>query len=256
MQWYESILTGLVQGITEFLPVSSSGHLWLVEQLILKQPVNMVLIVTLHLASLFAVVIFLRNKLSVLLQSLYKPNHDPFYNRRLAWQLMSATLITAGIGLMLKNLVQHQINQTIIIVSLLGTSLIVIVSSLVKTRTCQLSWPTIGLLGIVQGLAVLPGVSRSGVTIGLLLLTGLSRKQAVDISFLLSIPIISGSFLVFIPELISTEFILSPGTLLIGILVTFTATWLTMHLLSRSLDKIWLLSGVWCLLLAGGLIFI
>ena len=101
MQWFEGIILGLIQGVTEFLPISSSGHVWLAEHLLFRQPVDMSFIVFMHLASLLAVLIFLRKELIHLVQSFYRVPHDYFFNRTLALQLIWATMITTICGLLI-----------------------------------------------------------------------------------------------------------------------------------------------------------
>lgn len=264
MEWFYAVLLGAVQGITEFLPISSSGHLWLAEQLIVKQPPSLPLIATLHLASLLTVIWVLRKKLGILIKSLFiSKNNDPFYNRRLAWQLLLATIITGVVGLTLKHFIEQEMNQTILLVSLIITSLIIFGSALGKPQKAipYCSWLMIVLLGCIQGFAAFPGISRSGVTIGFLLLWGLSKERTVDVSFLLSIPAILGAFLIFLPQLSfntlgmagSTSLSSASIMLLISGLVTAVFSYIMIHLLRKRLDKVWILSGIWCLLVASGL---
>ena len=250
MQWFEAAILGVIQGITEFLPISSSGHVWLAERVLFHQPADMAFMVFTHLASLLAVLVFLRRELLQLSKNLYKANGNTFYDRTLALQLIWATAITAICGLLLKDFVTHDMNEMILLISLICTSVIVVVSAYGRVRVQECSWSMMTLLGLIQGLAVLPGISRSGVTIGMLLLWGLPRKKAVDISFLLSVPVITGTFLLFLPDLDTTVANISPYSLLLSFALTFMAAYLVIYLLRTSLDKIWKLCGIWCLLLA------
>ena len=259
MQWFDTVLLGAIQGITEFLPISSSGHLWLTEQLILNRSASLPLMVLLHLVSLLTVIWVFRKKLLLLIQSIVSCDNTPhandsFYNRRLAWQLLLATGITGVVGLTLKNFIQHSMDQSLLITSLLITSAIVFGSTIGKLRlSIQNPWLMMALLGLIQGLAVFPGISRSGLTIGFLLLLGMPQQRAVDIAFLLSIPAISGAFLICLPELFSMPF--TPNfSLITASLVAAACTYVMIHSLRKNLKKIWLFCGIWCLLLAGGLV--
>ena len=206
------ILLGAVQGATEFLPVSSSGHL-AVGQLILfggevdggltDQP--LLLEVLLHLATLLAVVaVYRRDVLSAIrgagrgLVALFRGRlgsavaEDDAVN--LALCLIAGLAPTAGLGLLLR--------EPAVVVSSsplgLGLTFLACACVLIATRwwpggSRRLDWKLALLIGVVQGLAVLPGVSRSGVTIAAALALGLSRAEAARFSFLLSVPAILGA---------------------------------------------------------------
>ncbi len=195
----KSIILGIVQGLTEFLPVSSSGHLVLVEHF-LKTTAdnNLTFEVFLHLGSLLAVLIFFRKDILELLKSLvyYK---DPGYkdNRKIVLWLMIGTIITGIIGVKFNDLFESLFSNPLLVACMLSiTGLILFFSDKIKKKGVNLpemGWKRAAIIGLGQSIAITPGISRSGTTIAFSLFTGLQRSQAARFSFLLSIPAILGA---------------------------------------------------------------
>ncbi|MEW6719982.1 MAG: undecaprenyl-diphosphate phosphatase [Thermodesulfobacteriota bacterium] len=196
----EAALLGAIQGATEFLPVSSSAHLFLAQHLLgLRQP-ELAFDLLLHLGTLAAVVVFLRGELFQILRSLFRSEPDPWsapsdWGRRDLWLGILASIPTAAIGFAF-----HDIVETGITLRGIGLRYLVLTTLLLltlarfryKDEPDRIEWWEALLIGTVQGLAVFPGLSRSGSTIILALLLGIGPMKAAKFSFLLSIPAILG----------------------------------------------------------------
>lgn len=205
MNLFYSVLLGILQGLTEFLPVSSSGHLVLAQHFLGFSENNDVLFeVFLHLGTLISVLVFFRRRITELLASLAHWKNGPqaavhSQNRMLLLYLGIATLITGLVYLTVGDFLESLFGRPLIVsMMLLVTGLIVFISD--HVRTGQISAPRMGiprsaLIGFVQGIAIIPGISRSGSTISASLYAGLSRRDASEFSFLLSIPAILGAIL-------------------------------------------------------------
>lgn len=187
MNYLKAILIGLVQGLTEFLPVSSSGHLILLEKLGLA-PTSVFFNLTLHLATLFAVLLVLRKDVVCLLR--HPLSSDLKY-------VLLASVPTVAIALAFSCFFPSLLLGSMLPFGFLVTSMTLLAGELFSPRDRFLK---IGIknslaAGFAQGIAVLPGVSRSGLTISALTLSGVEREDAARFSFLLSLPVIAGGFL-------------------------------------------------------------
>lgn len=204
MTFFESVLLGAIQGATEFLPVSSSAHLFLAQHLLgLREP-ELAFDLLLHLGTLAAVAFFLRGELLEILRSLFRSRPDPWappsaWGRRDLWMAVLASIPTGAIGFAF-----HDVVETGITLRGIGLRYLVLSTLLVLTLVRlrykddpdRIEWWEALLIGTVQGMAVFPGLSRSGSTIILALLLGVAPMKAAKFSFLLSIPAILGGVLV------------------------------------------------------------
>ena len=203
MTHLETILLGVVQGLTEFLPVSSSGHLVIFENLLgFKEP-EILLDASLHLGTLLAVCIYFRSDLKKMIQELWawvapgSQNGALGSHALLALMVVVGSIPTAFIGLIFKDPLEALFSSvTTVGVMLLVTGVIVGVTKFISRNHGK--WDQVGIwmalaIGTVQGLAIIPGISRSGSTIVCALLLGLNRETAGRFSFLLSIPAIIGA---------------------------------------------------------------
>ena len=206
MSLINAIILGIVQGLTEFLPVSSSGHLVIAEHLLpgWHQP-GIIFEILLHLATLLAVIIFFRHDLALLIKSLYTSGAQAAKQRRFLLMLLLATIPTGIIGLAGKNFFVTLFDRLDLVGGmLLITALLLWLAEkknpekLTKKSTRVIDAIAIG---ITQGLAIIPGISRSGSTIAVGMLLGLEPKTAARFSFILSIPAISGAALLNIKEI-------------------------------------------------------
>ncbi|MEA1924127.1 MAG: undecaprenyl-diphosphate phosphatase [Pseudomonadota bacterium] len=206
MSLINAIILGIVQGLTEFLPVSSSGHLVIAEHLLpgWHQP-GIIFEILLHLATLLAVIIFFRQDLALLIKSLYTSGSEAAKHRRFILMLLLATIPTGIIGLTGKKFFVTLFDRLDVVGwMLLITALLLWLAETKKPE--KLTKKNTGAIdaiavGITQGLAILPGISRSGSTIAVGMLLGIEPRTAARFSFLLSIPAISGAALLNLKEI-------------------------------------------------------
>jgi len=191
---------GLIQGLTEFLPVSSSGHLVLAGHLIGLPSTGLVFELLLHLATLVAVIAFYRQDVVELIVALPRGLRHPVARLkddetvRLGFFVVLASLPTAVIGLAFKDQFETLTKYPQAVGgALLATAAILTATHFIRPSERRLNARIAIAIGIAQGLAITPGVSRSGATIALALLLGIGTANAARFSFLISIPAIAGA---------------------------------------------------------------
>jgi undecaprenyl-diphosphatase len=212
MEYLLVILFGVVQGITEFLPISSSGHLILLHNFI-SLPVedNMAFDVFLHFATLLAIVICFRSDIYKLVRSFIASlggKKDEY--SRTGWLIIMATLPAAFLGLLLEDKIEEYFHgasgQEIMVVAFMLFAVALLFIFVEKRKKGEKLYTALSrkealLVGFAQALALIPGTSRSGITIIAGLWGGLKREEALRFSFLLSIPVILGASVTKIPRL-------------------------------------------------------
>jgi undecaprenyl-diphosphatase len=195
MNIFEAALLGLIQGLTEFLPVSSSGHLVLFQDLLGLNEPGVTLEVLLHFGTLLAV-LFVFGKDFIALLQFYRDQ----YQRHFLSMLILGVVVTGLLGLLFGRYIELLFSSTLVVgFMLLITGLIVTLIKLVPQGQKNISTmkPLDSLLiGLLQAFAIIPGISRSGTTILTALWRGLDRDSAVRFSFMLSAPVILGATLV------------------------------------------------------------
>lgn len=203
MHALQALLLGIVQGLTEFLPVSSSGHLvllqsWFGEDFAFADAVVLFDLV-LHLGTLLPVLIFYRNDILRLVASLLGRGEAASVraDRRFIGWILVATVPTGLAGVLLKDLFEQLFHSVeAVAVALLATGVLLFASGWAD-RTGrprrELDWKLALVVGCAQALAITPGVSRSGSTISVALLLGVERSEAARFSFLMSVPAIAGA---------------------------------------------------------------
>lgn len=195
-----ALFLGLLQGFTEFLPISSSGHLVLAQELLpgFSQP-GVLFDVTLHIGTLVAVCLYFWRDLWNMLLSLFSAQHEGAEDpRRLLWLLIVGSVPTAFIGLLFRKQFEAMFNDIFGAgIWFIITGLLLFVTDRVTTPGRQLAAMGVKdavIIGVAQGLAIIPALSRSGATIAAGVLLGLERGLLVRYSFLLSIPAVAGAF--------------------------------------------------------------
>ncbi len=202
MSIFEAIILGIVQGVTEFAPISSSAHLIIVPYLFEWGSPPLLFVVTLHLGTLFAVFWYFKTEMAQmfwsLLRSLGKSGAGDAHSARLAWLLLLGTIPAALMGFFLNDLFTALFKSpSTAAVFLLVTGSILVLGEKAAKQARELHQIRISdslLMGLAQGLAITPGISRSGITIAIGLASGLKRDSAAHFSFLLSFPVILGAF--------------------------------------------------------------
>ena len=189
MNWFQALILGIIQGFTEFLPISSSGHLVLGQAILgIEQPGNEFEILV-HLGTLASVLVVFLDDIKSLLLSLTSKKTQSFIIF-----VLVGSIPAVGIGLGFKDILEALFdNIASVSGALIFTGLILYCSSFVKQGDKEHSIVTSILIGCAQAVAIIPGVSRSGMTICTALFLGLSPKEAARFSFLLAIPAISGA---------------------------------------------------------------
>lgn len=186
MKYLRAALVGLVQGLTEFLPVSSSGHLAILARFGVC-PTSVFFVLSLHLATLAALLVAMRREVAELCRH---PIREGRY-------VLLASLPTVVIAFLFKRLFPSLLTGSLLGFGFLLTSALLTLSELFRTRSVgrMLDAKVSLLTGAAQGVAVLPGVSRSGSTIAVLVACGVEGDRAARFSFLLSVPVVLGGFL-------------------------------------------------------------
>ena len=214
MKIWEGIVLGFIQGLTEFLPVSSSGHLLFFEKLGIGEE-NLFFNICMHLGTLFSVLIVTRKTWLPLLKNLKDKTN---------LYLVISCIPTVAIAIIFKTLFPTLLSGAYLPFGFMATTvLLVCCEKLNFAQNGTLSMKSSVLSGVFQGIAVLPGISRSGATITALRLSGVDKSTAADFSFLMSIPIILGSLILESVDLFRGEFTLPTSDILPLVLGTITA---------------------------------
>ncbi len=203
MQTIQAVIMGAVQGISEFLPISSSAHIVFssaIYKIITGTAVQNVgseeifFDILIHLASLFAVIIFFFKDLKEIATGFFKGLKNKDYSTvefKTGIFVIMATFITCVIAFLIKDVAHSLVeNPAIVAVLLLFTGCILFFSEKLKHKEKNMDYKTAALIGLAQGLAVFPGLSRSGLTIATGIFNGIERTKAARFSFILSVPII------------------------------------------------------------------
>lgn len=240
------LILAVVQGLTEFLPVSSSGHLVIVAEIwssLTGQalPNQLTLNVLLHAATLLAILVYYRRRVFDLLSK----------DRSVVASLVVGTIPAACAGLVLKSRFPTLLESSFVAgVMLLVTAALLLLARRLATgdrRYVQLSWSAALLIGIFQAAALLPGISRSGATIFAGLAVGLRRDEAATFAFLLAIPAITGAMILELPDLADAGTILPTAKLALAFVVAFLVglaaiVWLVRWLEAGKLHYF----AIWC----------
>jgi undecaprenyl-diphosphatase len=229
----QAFVLGLVQGATEFIPVSSSGHLKAIPFLLGWEPGSLPFDVALHVGTLVAVVAYFRADLWAMLRAVLRPGATDAQtagHRRLIGVLAVASVPAAAVGLLARDVLTAAFEEPLAIAGFLALTALLLWASERRRTTLgtvepaaddaatvareldALPWTRALGVGAAQALAIFPGVSRSGATIAAGMTLGLSRGAAARLSFLMLLPITVGAALVTLPELGTVE----PGTLPFG----------------------------------------
>lgn len=262
MSLLEAIFLGILQGATEFLPISSSGHLVLVPAIFNLPPPDLTTIAVAHLGTLLAVLVYFRSDVAAITTAVVrgllarKPLQDA--DSRLGWYIAAATLPVALAGLLLQDFFSSVFASPPAAAFFLLVTAVFLVTGermLSGEKTIpQITLPDALVVGMFQMFALLPGISRSGSTITAGLLRGLDRATAARFSFLLGVPAILGAGLLELGQALSADALASQWPIYVG---TFIAAAVTGYLCIAFLLN-WLRShslyifAIYCTLLGGG----
>ena len=263
MTTIEALILGFIQGITEFLPVSSSGHLVVTQRLFGLKDIPILYNVFLHLATLLAVVIFFRKQIIDLVCVLFRwifrkpvPNKngeqgsllqaaqmiEEKAKRQMIISLILATIVTGCMGLGISPMLPD-FPIMYVYVGFICTAFILLVSARIKPKAKKsdkvtLVTPLQGLfIGFMQGVGVFPGISRSGSTIAGAMFAGVDRNIAGEFSFLLSIPAILGAFLLELKDLDGVASTIGTVPILAGCAAAFISGLFCLAFLMKLIKK-------------------
>jgi len=200
MVLWKSIVLGIVQGLTEFLPVSSSGHLVVVSRL-LRADSTLAIDVALHFGSLIALVIFFWGDIVGLFRGFlatfhHSRSHEETHKRNMFWLIIAAIIPSGVIGALFSSIIEKAFSSYYVVAAMfLVTAVLLFLqrfSSTTKTIR-EVGWKDALAIGIGQVFALLPGLSRSGTTMSVGVYRGLKQEDAAHFSFLMAIPTIAGA---------------------------------------------------------------
>jgi len=212
----EAILLGVVQGLTEFLPVSSSGHLEIVKYLVGDESTgeqSLLMTVILHFATALATIFVFRSDIRDLIRQAFsfKKNEGHSYLLKIILSMLPAALV----GLFFEEIIETMFSQKLVLVgiALLVTAGLLIVADLAKDTDRDISFTTALIVGLSQAVAIIPGISRSGATIATAVLLKIDRDRAARFSFLMVVPLILGKIA---KDLLDGELFMSENMVALG----------------------------------------
>ena len=226
MSLFESLILGIIQGLTEFLPVSSSGHLEIFKEIFSSdyQPKESLLItITLHAATAMSTLFYFRKDIGFIFKELlrFEKSESLYFALKIILSMIPAVIV----GLFFEDFIASLFDRNLLLVGfmLLITAFLLFQADRIGKNNKPLNYRSALLIGVIQAIAILPGISRSGATIALAVLLGIDRERAARFSFLMVIPLIFGSMAKSLLEIDSVT--QSPDFL--SLLVGFIAAFIT-----------------------------
>jgi undecaprenyl-diphosphatase len=239
------IILGIIQGLTEFLPVSSSGHLVIAQHYLpgfMTAPLPFD--VLLHLGTLLSLIIYFFGDIRDIIVSFFRWDREgSAVNRRMGWLIVIGTVPAVIVGLLLKDSIETLFsNVTVVPYMFIVTALLLFVGERLGRSTRELS--SLGvrdavIIGVMQAVAIMPGISRSGSTIAAGLMSGLEKEAAARFSFLLSIPAVFGAFILSARDITQFDLSFVVGAV-VACLVGLAAIWLTFRFVAAK--RLWIFS--------------
>lgn len=260
MTIFEIIILAIIQGITEFLPISSSAHLLLPAELFGWRSQGLAFDVAVHVGSLLAVLIYLRE--DVTRMSLAFCQHgwrsQQTEDSRLAWWIIVGTVPVIIVGFLLKDWIEINARTALVMaLTTIGFGLLLWFAdktAKLKLKMVQMRSSQAVIIGLAQILALIPGTSRSGITMTASLMLGFDRESAARFSFLLSIPAILGAGLLSTLDLLSASLPVNWSELLYGAAFSFVSAYLCIYLFLSWISRIGMLPFVIYRLILGALL--
>ncbi len=209
----QAIILGIIQGLTEFLPVSSSGHLELAKYFLgyeASQSESMLMTVTLHAATALSTVIVFRKDIAEIFKGLFQFENNESFNFSL--KIILSMIPAAFVGVVFDKQLESLFNEQIVLVGcmLILTGFLLFLADRAKDSTNGVSYPNAIVIGIAQAIAILPGISRSGATISTSVLLGVDKSKSARFSFLMVVPLILGKMA---KDLLDDDFAMSADSM-------------------------------------------
>jgi undecaprenyl-diphosphatase len=263
LDFFQITFLAVLQGATEFLPISSSGHLILPSLLLGWSDQGLTFDVAVHIGTLFAVLLYFKSDLlrlfMALCGSLFRAEHST--DSKLAWMLLAATIPAGLTGLLFASQVeQYGRSMLLIAATSIGFGLLLLISDRAGSKQrslAEMDWKTAMLIGFAQVLALLPGTSRSGVTMTAALFCNLDRAASARFSFLLAVPIIAASGLLRGLELLQSGAASIEWTVLLyAVFISAIVAYSCIHFFLRLIEKIGFLPFVIYRVLLGAILLL
>lgn len=259
----QGILLGILQGIAEFLPISSSGHLAVMQKLFSLEEVPLLFDIMLHLATLLAVVLYFRKKIWTLLCVFDRliarrpapkaVNKDDLLcgtearGRMTILAVIITTVVTGAIGVFTSKLIPDM-PVKVTCAGFIVTAILLVVSSIIERRNSSavknsaekndgIKWYQAIVIGVMQGIGTLPGISRSGSTIAGSQLCGVNRAAAGEYSFIVSIPAILGAFLLELKDFAEVGSTVGAAPVIAGCAAAFAWGYISLAVLMKIIRK-------------------
>lgn len=239
----EAIILGTIQGVAEWFPISSSGHLVIAEALLgTNEP--LVFSVFLHLGSLFVILFVFRKKILELIKGVLTGKKEAYIY---GGKLILATIPIAIIGVALTDFIETQFQSTMTTgIALIVTGIFLLFTLPLKPKG-KLTWKNAIYMGMAQGLAILPGISRSGSTISTGMMVGVKKEDAAEFSFLMAVPAILGATVLEFSNLSAVQ---NLSALTVGTITSMLIGYLSLTLLLKVIkDKKFGLFGIYCIII-------
>ncbi len=243
MTFIEIIVLALIQGFTEFLPISSSAHLILPSQILGWKDQGLAFDIAVHVGTLVAVVIYFRKEVVAILSAWFKSlaNNKQTEDSKLGWWIIIGTIPAAVFGLLAKDFIEAYMRSAWVIASTTIIFGLLLWYADVKGKQVrsiyQLNWKSALFIGLAQALAMIPGTSRSGITMTAGLMLGMNKQSAARYSFLLSIPVIAMMGLYYTIEMIFGNETVDWQVLIIGAVLSFISAYLCIFLFLKIIEK-------------------
>ena len=250
MDSLQIVILALVQGLTEFLPISSSAHLVLLPQLLQWSGHGLVFDVAVHIGSLVAVLFYFRAEVRRMLKSWLCSlvGGEADQDSLLAWWVIIGTIPAIIVGFLLQGPIEEELRAPwIVATASIGFGLVLWLADVCAQRTrteFELNLKDVLIIGCFQVLALIPGTSRSGITITLGLMLGLTRKAAARFSFLLAMPVIFASGVLQTVRMVTEVHPIGWLDLLLGTVIAALSAGLCIHYFLRLIDRVGMLPFV------------
>lgn len=244
------ILLAVIQGISEVLPISSSGHLQIVQEMLGMDTSSLTVSIFLHLGSLVAMIVFYRKLVfSIIGNSIkyvFKSNERNDTNKnylKLLFMIVIACIPAGLIGLLFKNKIESIFANTIFIgINLIITGCLLFLQKYIKGKKTldRMNWLDAIIIGLFQTIGILPGISRSGITTIGGKVSKLQDEDAINFAFLLFIPVTLGTGLLEVVDIIKGDLVLSSNDILlyiVGIIISGLVTYIALSLLLKIIKK-------------------
>jgi undecaprenyl-diphosphatase len=244
MRIVEAIVLGVVQGVTEFLPVSSSGHLAVLEKLMgIREPVA--LAVVLHFGTFLATLVYFFKPLADIVKGLFKKEKNA---TRYLLNIVIGSIPAGLFAILFKKTIEDSFSDMYVVAIFLGlTGAVLLLTGIIRKGERSVRLPEALAIGFGQMLALFPGLSRSGLTISAGMFARVRPEEAFQFSFILSLPAVLGANLLELKTISSWG---DPAGLLLGMVVSFLSGFLVIHVLKKLVQRHFFYFGFYCLLVS------